>query len=144
MKLYATTTSERASKGQGGNDYLYIDLLVGSTKEQIKAGRISVTQNESWFFVHYHETLESDGITLKTILKGKQKKDELCDTCRTGHNGQKCQSDNCICDLCKSKGKQKKGEYYRLTSCIDCKQRIETYTKTPMEYVTCSTCGKEQ
>ena len=28
MKLYATTTSERASKGQGGNDYLNIDLKV--------------------------------------------------------------------------------------------------------------------
>ena len=24
MKLYATTTSERASKGQGGNDFLHI------------------------------------------------------------------------------------------------------------------------
>lgn len=27
MKLYATTTSERASKGQGGNDYLIIEVL---------------------------------------------------------------------------------------------------------------------
>lgn len=26
MKLYATTTSERASKGQGGNEYLEIDI----------------------------------------------------------------------------------------------------------------------
>lgn len=26
MKLYATTTSERASKGQGGNKYLEIDV----------------------------------------------------------------------------------------------------------------------
>lgn len=26
MKLYATTTSERASKGQGGNDFLKISL----------------------------------------------------------------------------------------------------------------------
>lgn len=28
MKLYATVTSERASKGQGGNDYLRIKLTV--------------------------------------------------------------------------------------------------------------------
>jgi len=28
MKLYATTTSERASKGQGGNDYISIKLLM--------------------------------------------------------------------------------------------------------------------
>lgn len=27
MKLYATVTSERASKGQGGNEYIEIDLL---------------------------------------------------------------------------------------------------------------------
>jgi len=29
MKLYATTTSERASKGQGGNEYLNIVITVG-------------------------------------------------------------------------------------------------------------------
>jgi len=29
MKLYATTTSERASKGQGGNDYLQIEITDG-------------------------------------------------------------------------------------------------------------------
>jgi len=28
MKLYATTTSERASKGQGGNEYLNIDIMI--------------------------------------------------------------------------------------------------------------------
>ena len=32
MKLYATTTSERASKGQGGNKYLDIDIYVGNAK----------------------------------------------------------------------------------------------------------------
>lgn len=26
MKLYATVTSERASKGQGGNEYLYVKI----------------------------------------------------------------------------------------------------------------------
>lgn len=30
MKLYATTTSERASKGQGGNEYLNIDINIDS------------------------------------------------------------------------------------------------------------------
>jgi hypothetical protein len=29
MNLYATTTSERASKGQGGNEYLNIDICIG-------------------------------------------------------------------------------------------------------------------
>ncbi len=29
MKLYATTTSDRASKGQGGNEFINIHLTVG-------------------------------------------------------------------------------------------------------------------
>ena len=33
MKLYATTTSERASKGQGGNDF--IDALITLDKKEI-------------------------------------------------------------------------------------------------------------
>ena len=33
MKLYAKTTSERASKGQGGNEYLDIDITVGENRE---------------------------------------------------------------------------------------------------------------
>jgi hypothetical protein len=31
MKLYATTTSERASKGQGGNKYLSIEIKTDKT-----------------------------------------------------------------------------------------------------------------
>lgn len=33
MKLYATTTSERASKGQGGNNFLDIELSIGTAKD---------------------------------------------------------------------------------------------------------------
>jgi hypothetical protein len=33
MKLYATTTSERASKGQGGNDY--IDIIITDEKQNV-------------------------------------------------------------------------------------------------------------
>lgn len=33
MKLYATVTSERASKGQGGNKYLDIDITVGDAEK---------------------------------------------------------------------------------------------------------------
>jgi len=35
MKLYATTTSERASKGQGGNKYICIQLLAGKKRKVI-------------------------------------------------------------------------------------------------------------
>src|SRR5260221_12211558 len=35
MKLYATVTSERASKGQGGNKYLTIKLQAGDDRARI-------------------------------------------------------------------------------------------------------------
>lgn len=35
MKLYATTTSERASKGQGGNKFINIELSRGSVKDSV-------------------------------------------------------------------------------------------------------------
>lgn len=34
MKLYATVTSDRASKGQGGNDYICIKLTVQNGSRQ--------------------------------------------------------------------------------------------------------------
>lgn len=43
MKIYATTTSERATKGQGGNDYLDIEVK-GENQEKLLELRI--TQNE--------------------------------------------------------------------------------------------------
>jgi len=42
MKLYATITSERASKGQGGNNFLQIDVFAGSNKGRL--GTLDITQ----------------------------------------------------------------------------------------------------
>lgn len=35
MKLYATVTSERASKGQGGNKLVKIDVQAGDSREYV-------------------------------------------------------------------------------------------------------------
>lgn len=43
MKLYATTTSERASKGQGGNKHLEININIHSTEPRY---RIRVIEDE--------------------------------------------------------------------------------------------------
>ena len=40
MKLYAKIKSERASKGQGGNKYIEINLLIGNAKNPTLAGTI--------------------------------------------------------------------------------------------------------
>ena len=45
MKLYATTTSERATKGQGGNKRLDIQLTVGNI-ERLEAGVVSMREIE--------------------------------------------------------------------------------------------------
>jgi hypothetical protein len=42
MKLYATTTSERASKGQGGNHKLVINLQIDS-KKRMEIGNLVLT-----------------------------------------------------------------------------------------------------
>ena len=47
MKLYATTTSERASKGQGGNDFLNININVFD--EHNPQYTIEITQDKLFF-----------------------------------------------------------------------------------------------
>ena len=105
MKLYATITSERASKGQGGdyldiiitdaekNELWYINVIWGIDKLMQNAHLIMVHNNKKEIFRNNVSTTDY----LKT--KGKKQKDELCNICRTGHNGEKCQG-NCSCTLC--------------------------------------------
>lgn len=107
MKLYATTTSERASKGQGGNEYLRVSLTVGNAKEQANAGVIEVIESSpNKFAIKYHlngktkllQEVNTNGTIFET--KGKSQKGEkkcndvtcincdntmegLCDNCRT-------------------------------------------------------------
>lgn len=45
MKLYAITTSERASKGQGGNEYIHIEILQGNTKSNYREYIIDFTED---------------------------------------------------------------------------------------------------
>lgn len=68
MKLYATTTSERASKGQGGNRYLDIQLTVSS--ERVSAGRVIVEPSGTGYKVFYIPPAgmtKADGVTLSEI-----------------------------------------------------------------------------
>lgn len=80
MKLYATTTSERASKGQGGNVFLAIEIK-DDNEEVIGVIRLKPIidsvgdgiQLGYWFDERLMRVApEKIGIT-----KGKQKKDEI-------------------------------------------------------------------
>lgn len=47
MKLYATTTSERASKGQGGNKRVFVEITVGEEDEKQTILYCSVEREET-------------------------------------------------------------------------------------------------
>jgi hypothetical protein len=66
MKLYATVTSERATKGQGGNDRLDIQLTVRSATEQVQAGVIAVREIEPDMFSIVYK-INNEGININTI-----------------------------------------------------------------------------
>lgn len=78
MKLYATVTSERSSKGQGGNKYLEVELSVGSKKSQSRAGIVLLEPSEYGFEVRYIPPAgisKADSILLSEI-KGERQKGE--------------------------------------------------------------------
>jgi hypothetical protein len=86
MKLYATTTSERATKGQGGNQYIRIELFYGSAAASTQAAVI-------WFKMDGDEAvLLVPGLTAGTIehrfpieTKGKRQKGETVpERCKHG------------------------------------------------------------
>ena len=83
MKLYATTTSERASKGQGGNDYLKI--IIRNEKQQcfayftIKDGEIDASiTSDIWFKFDRPITIGTNDDNIKQT-KGKSQKGKTND-----------------------------------------------------------------
>lgn len=86
MKLYATTTSERASKGQGGNVYLHIEIATGTAKDSHKMADIMV---DAHGFLYIRQ---GDKTELATYVMSGGKLHDV-----TGVN--------------KTKGKSQKGEY---------------------------------
>lgn len=82
MKLYATVTSERASKGQGGNDFLEIELT-GEGGQFIASVHLfpHATGDMSKHLLHVRD--KSQGLLFGAVIdkeKGKrQKGDSICD-----------------------------------------------------------------
>ncbi len=82
MKLYATTTSERASKGQGGNKYLIVNiqdeyknniLTIGYLSDGKKMYLNKVTGD---YMVLHALKSHIESAMKNEVTKGKQKKDE--------------------------------------------------------------------
>jgi len=79
MKLYATTTSERASKGQGGNKYINFEITAGENQTVMLYGQLVCEETETENIYR----LWNGDICVDTLResKGKQKKDEKCPKC---------------------------------------------------------------
>ena len=81
MKLYATITSERASKGQGGNNHLRLSLKVGSAKDSRDIANLTLValKNGGYELFYWNKDTDSDAKCLQTgeiKSKGKQQKGE--------------------------------------------------------------------
>ncbi len=109
MKLYATTTSERASKGQGGNEFLEIKLTV--SKDEVSAGRIIVEAIGLGARVYYIPpagATKADGVLLSTLTpeyirmktKGERQKGERNHKCNYCNAITKTYLENWHCSNC--------------------------------------------
>lgn len=76
MKMYATVTSERASKGQGGNDFLDIRITVGNAKNPHLLESLTVRPDEKGFGLYDHEDNLLAQVTEEELKKGEKQKGE--------------------------------------------------------------------
>lgn len=111
MRLYAKMRSERAEKGQGGNQFIVIDLTVGDAKDPIDAGRITMKTTGNVFWIEYHhphkpgETMK-DRIELFQFEKGNRHDPRTCE------NSVPCQDCEIVERGLNEKGKRQKGEVF--------------------------------
>lgn len=84
MKLYATTTSERATKGQGGNKSIEIMLQVRDDERKTDdyVGRVNLYVTTSGSIVMSFTSLVNEQVVKielpRRYSKGKKEKGELC------------------------------------------------------------------
>ena len=107
MRLYAKITSERASKGQGGNDYLKI--VISNEKKENKA-LLDITNDQDGFVIDYTDYATGQIMRLKEEIsypKGLNKHGRnmvnnfrLIEESQKAING-KCKHDNtAVCIKC--------------------------------------------
>lgn len=77
MKLYATVSSERASKGQGGNKYLEIEVK-NEEAQRIALMHFWPSSDGVAHRMTFQEGLSVDIDYQRFETKGNKKKDEVC------------------------------------------------------------------
>ncbi len=95
MKLYATTTSERASKGQGGR---YLDIqLQGEDKQELGVISARYDEHNKEYYLNYWSRGKCIQINRIKETKGNKQKGECTHNGQYIYNsieGKKCQ----LCD----------------------------------------------
>ena len=108
MKLYATTTSERASKGQGGNEYL--DIFIYTTSKEKPSHRLQVWSDDGLgkinvSFKKQIGDIFKELVSDKIYTKGEKQKKTRCPEegciytipCILGHKkGEKLKTAKCL------------------------------------------------
>ena len=80
MKLYATTTSERASKGQGGNKKIEIALTADNPSRH-EEYKIWYQKTEKGTHLCVYDIEKGYNVFVSSKEKGKQQKGEKCKYC---------------------------------------------------------------
>ena len=93
MELYATTTSERATKGQGGNEFIAINLY---NDKKICFGSIEILPDESvWVRCHGEKHFIVNQKQLNQFDTKDKKQKTVKTICR--HCGKIHKNDTAIC-----------------------------------------------
>jgi hypothetical protein len=72
MKLYGNISSERATKGQGGNEYINFELTAGENRTVMLYGQLTCEETETEFIYRlWNADILVD--TLREPKKGKKK-----------------------------------------------------------------------
>lgn len=95
MKLYATTTSERATKGQGGNQFLSINIQAGKDRASILRFTITAPDDDTkyvsvkdiffdgiWLASHFRNAYDETKERGYTKDKAKKQKGETGKPCK--------------------------------------------------------------
>jgi hypothetical protein len=91
MKLYATTTSERASKGQGGNEFIEIKLM---NSQKVEFATFFIAEMPDGIIIRYD--IDEDVAYIEREPKGnKQKTAQAC-----GYSGE-----DLPCNVCPKDGR---------------------------------------
>lgn len=98
MKLYATVTSERASKGQGGNDYLRIALYAEDHETPVGHIIMDIQGNEwvlKWLPTRHGINRKIEGVFCSEIARGELKGKKEKGGCDKHHNLRQIDCEQC-------------------------------------------------